>query len=72
MTKKEAKAFKKRWLVVNQFEEAELRNTFFEAKFPQTTALMASAHLFERDPAEEAEIAEVRARWRLLRKLYGV
>jgi hypothetical protein len=72
MNKAEADAFKKRWQIVNKAERDEMRTASYELKFRQLAALMASvADLGWQEPLDEG-VAEVRARWARLRRLYGV
>lgn len=50
------------------FEIEELRRTPVEIKVRQLASLMACADLFEDEAEREAGVAEVRERWRLIRK----
>jgi len=72
MTKAEARAFKRRWRLVNEFEKKELRRTSIETRFRQLAALMASAKQLGWDEALSEGEAEVWDRWQRLRKAYGV
>jgi hypothetical protein len=72
MSKKEGKAFLRRWRLVNAREIKELRETPLDIKLCQLAALMASAkQMGWTDALREGE-AEVRARWQQLRKANGV
>lgn len=72
LTKSEARAFKKRWESVAAAEQQELRMTDMAAKFRQLAALMASVSEFGRDEVRVSEEAEVRKRWKRLRRACGV
>lgn len=71
MTKQEARAFVRRWALVNAREREELRATPPEQKLRQVAALMASVHLFGWDRALAAEEDDVRSRWVRLKHAYG-
>lgn len=72
LTKSEAQAFKKRWEAVNAAEQEELRMTDMATKLRQLAALMASVSELGRDEARASEEAEVRKRWKRLRRACGV
>lgn len=72
MTKQDARAFVRRWALVNAREREELRATPPEQKLRQIAALMASVHLFGWDRALAAEEDEVRSRWIRLKSAHGV
>jgi hypothetical protein len=72
MTPKEARAFVARWRLVNEAEREELRATPMELKLRQLAAMMASVDQIGWTEALAAEQAEVRERWKQLRKAYGV
>ena len=69
--KAESIAFVKRWRVVNEYERSELSRTSASHKLMQLAALMASAAMFPPDDTSDVEDAEVRARWKKIRKAYG-
>lgn len=72
LTKAQARAFRKRWQLVNAAEVEELRKTSLAEKFRQTAALMASGRdLGWGDDFDSGE-AEVWDRWRRLRQAYDV
>ena len=71
MTPTQARAYLKRWAIVNQFEIEELRRTPMELKLQQLSALMASRHLFAADSTREKGVRQVRMRWAKLRKALG-
>ncbi len=72
ITKKEGRAFKRRWAAINRAEIHELRWMSLEEKFKQLAALMASSKQLGWNEALAAEEDEVRERWNRLRKAYGV
>ncbi len=72
MTKAEARAWRRRWKLVNEFQREELRRTPIEVKFRQLAYLMEFARQFPPTKKELRERAEVRERWSRLRKAYGV
>ena len=71
ITKAEAAAFKKRWKMVNAFEEKELRALSAAKKLEQLEMLMALAKELGWDEALEREANKVRNRWNKLRKAYS-
>lgn len=71
MTKQEARAFVRRWALVNAREREELRATTPDQKLRQVAALMDSVQLFGWDRALAAEEDEVRSRWARLQRAYG-
>ncbi len=62
MTTEEAREFKERWRLANDFIAEEVRNTPAEIKLQQLSAVFNSSRLFRRidDPTEDDK---VRARW---------
>ena len=72
MTKTEARAFRKRWALVNAREREELRSTSPAQKFRQLAALMASAEMFDGPESRAEEVNLVRERWNRLRRIHGV
>ena len=72
MTKEEARQFKERWKLVNDFTDEEARRTPPEVKLRQTALLYEAAHAFGwTEKLREGE-EEVRERWRRLKEFYGV
>lgn len=72
MTKEEARQFKERWKLVNDFTDEEARRTPPEVKLRQTALLYEAAHAFGwAEKLREGE-DEVRERWRRLKEFYGV
>jgi hypothetical protein len=67
MSREEAREFKTRWRLVNEFIAAEIRNTPPEIKLKQLCTMFNSAYLF-RDTDTSEEIEEVRSRWKLLKE----
>jgi hypothetical protein len=67
LTRKEARAFRTRWEMVNAAERIELLTTPLDHKLRQLAALMASVQALGWTDALAAEEAEVRARWNRLR-----
>lgn len=70
MTKAEAKAWRKRWLLVNDMEREELRATPPAVKLAQLAALMASVRSFGWTESLREGESEVRDRWIRLREAY--
>ncbi len=70
--KSEAKAFRKRWKIVNTFEKEELRATSMDEKLEQLMVLMTLAKELGWTIALEVEAIAVRDRWNKLRKVYHV
>ena len=70
LTKKEARAFRSRWRLVNQREKEELRTTSLEIKLQQFNTLLAWAQEFGWTAALGAGEADVRNRWARLRKAH--
>ena len=72
LTTDQARTYAERWRTVNEREREELRAMTPAEKFGQVEALYAFAKALDRSrsPAEEAEKAVVRARWRRLRESY--
>jgi len=71
ITSAAAKAFRERWKAVNAAEREELLETPIMRKLLQLAALMASAEKMGWTETLAAEEAEVRDRWRRLRKVLG-
>jgi len=67
LTRKDARAFRARWEMVNAAERAELRMTPLDRKLRQLAALMASVQPLGWTEALAAEEDEVRRRWNRLR-----
>lgn len=72
MTRAEARAFVRRWRLVNEMERQELRATPPAVKFRQMAELMALGKQLGWDKALAEGDDEVRERWNRLRKAYGV
>ena len=71
LTKADGRAWLKRWRLVNQREQAELRQTSIETKLQQLAALMLSSSEFGWNEELAGEEALARERWRQLRRAYG-
>ncbi|MBI3795817.1 MAG: hypothetical protein HY268_02470 [Deltaproteobacteria bacterium] len=67
LTRKEARAFRRRWEMANAAEQAELLTTPLDRKLRQLAAPMASVQPLRWTDALAAEEAEVRARGNRLR-----
>ena len=65
----EARAWRRRWALVNAAEIKEMRGTPVWIKLRQLSAMMASARFFPKTAAEKAEEAGVRDRWNRLRRM---
>ena len=72
ITKTQARAFRERWKAVNAAEREELRATTVAAKLRQLAALMGSVRTRGWEKPSAAEEAEIRDRWKRLRKAFGV
>ena len=70
IAKSAARAFQRRWSLVNEAEREELRTAPAELKFRQLEALMSAAGLLGRGRLFPEDEAEVRERWQRLRKGY--
>lgn len=68
MTKEEARDFKDRWRLVNEFIADEIRNTPPETRLLQLRTMFASAHSIRRTSEATAEEDEIRNRWQLLKQ----
>ena len=68
LTSEQARAYVRRWELVNEREREELRAMTIDEKLGQVAMLMASAKALGWDERLDAEDAEVRERWRLLRE----
>jgi hypothetical protein len=68
MTKAEAKAWRERWHLVNEFQREELRRTPVGVKVRQLAAMMDMAHALDWQTSTPAELERVRARWCQLKK----
>jgi len=67
MTPEQARAYKRRYELVEAFEREELRRTPVETKFRQLCALAASVDAMGWREALEAGDDEVRRRWQRIR-----
>ena len=68
MSKAEARAFRKRWQLVNAREEEELRTTSLELRLEQFNTLLNWARQFGWESILREGEEEVRQRWGRLRK----
>ena len=68
MTPEQARAYRRRWQLVNAAERAELRSAGYDVKLRQLAALMASVEALGWSEALQAEEEAVRQRWRRLRR----
>jgi hypothetical protein len=71
MTKAQVRAWAKRWQLVNAREIEELRATPVTVKYRQLVNLMRSAHELGWVTTTNAEVNEVRERWKRLRRANG-
>lgn len=72
MTKEEARAWRERWKLVNDFEREELRRMSMAEKSRQLEVLMNTAHECGWQTSTDEEIARVRNLWiRLKRAAIG-
>jgi hypothetical protein len=72
MTTEEARQFKARWKLVNDFTDEEARRTPPEVRLRQTALLYEAAQTFGwADALREGE-EDVRERWRRLKEIYRV
>jgi len=62
--------FMERWKRVNEAEKAELKSNPVEVRIRQTSALLMTGPLFEREDSENSELLRVAALWNRLRKAY--
>lgn len=72
MTREEARAWQRRWQVVNEAERRELRATPATVKLRQLTELMSWVRPLGWTAALKEGEEEVRQRWKRLREHYGV
>ena len=70
MTKEQARAFKDRWKLVNEYEKEELRRTPPDLRLQQFNTLLTWTHEFGWTEALAEGEAEVRERWVRLKKAY--
>ncbi len=68
--KSDAVAFRRRWEMVNAFEEEELRALSVDEKLAQLAMLMRLARELDWTETLEREASKVRNRWNKLRKAY--
>jgi len=70
ISKQQAREFRDRWKLVNDFIAQQIRNTPAEVKLQQLCAMFIVGQ--SRSPAFLAEEQEVRNRWRLLKQKTNV
>jgi len=69
ITKSEARAWKRRWKIINDFERKELRRTPLETKLRQLAAMMRMARELGLDRTDDEEVKAIRKVWvRMKRK----
>jgi hypothetical protein len=68
ISKEEAKEFRARWALVNEFVAAEVQRMSLEEKLNQTAVMFGAAQSLEWSEKLRAGEDEVRERWMLLRK----
>jgi hypothetical protein len=62
--------YMERWKRVNEAEKAEIKSNPVEVRIRQTSALLMTAPLFEREDSENSELLRTAALWNRLRKAY--
>jgi hypothetical protein len=70
ISKGEARAFLRRWRIVNAEEQKQLRRTSMSQKLQQLNQLLAWSKYFGRKIPRANEAATVRRRWLELRRSY--
>jgi hypothetical protein len=68
MTKADARAWKRRWRLVNETHRQELRDKPMETKFRQLAAMMYTARTLGWKTSTDAELRKIRARWARLKR----
>ena len=68
----QARAFMRRWALVNALEKETLKATPVDDKLRQLAVLMISADRMGWKMKMETEVREIRDRWNKLRKVYRV
>jgi len=68
ITKTQARAWTRRWKLVNKAERQELRTTPIEAKFRQLATMMHTARVLGWKTSTDAETQAVRDRWIRLKR----
>lgn len=70
ITKSDARAFRRRWEIVNNVEKDMLRITSADEKLEHLAMLMSFAKELGWNTSFRAEVSKVRERWNKLRKAY--
>ena len=70
-TSDEARAYLRRWQLLEAVQTTELQRTSTDTKLRQLAALMASRHVFGPEPERDAQIRDVRERWTRIRRALG-
>jgi hypothetical protein len=68
----QARAFKKRWKMVNAAEMEDLRSTPVSEKFQKLSSLLLSAKHFHRPKNLAREESEIWERWNRIRRAFRV
>jgi hypothetical protein len=71
ITPEQARAYLKRYELLDGFQAAELARASVQSKFQQLSALMSSRHAFGSDPERERDLQVVRERWARVRRASG-
>jgi hypothetical protein len=71
MEPSEVRAWRDRWREVNAHRMAEVRSMSAKEKARQVSLMMGTKVSARWAQKREAEVAEVRRRWRRLREVYG-
>lgn len=71
ITPEQARAYLKRFELVEEVQAAELRRASVQSRFQQLSALMSSRHAFGSEPERERDLEVVRERWACLRRALG-
>ena len=71
ITPEQARAYLKRFELVEEVQTAEMRRASMESRFKQLSALMASRQAFGTEVDRERDLQVVRERWARLRQALG-
>lgn len=71
ITPDEARAYLRRFDLLEEIQEAEIRRASVQSRFQQLAALMSSRQVFGPEPHRERDLEIVRERWARLRRAAG-
>ena len=71
ITPEEARAYLKRFELLEEVQAAELKRASVESRFQQLSALMSSRQAFGPESERERDLEVVRERWARLRRALG-